>query len=119
MATFNEKFPRSVTLLEQRNRYFSRRGRSSDAEDECIFSHSALLGSTIPPATFLVLVYWKMGSLYWWWYSQVLALTYRSRPCNTTKLHWTTLQWYCHDDFTSCSCGLGSVSISSRKYYGL
>jgi len=31
MATFNEKFPRSVTLLEQRNRYFSRRGRSSDA----------------------------------------------------------------------------------------
>lgn len=30
MATFNEKFPRSVTLLEQRNRYFSRRGRSSD-----------------------------------------------------------------------------------------
>ena len=32
MATFNEKFPRSVTLLEQRNRYFSRRGRSSDEE---------------------------------------------------------------------------------------
>ena len=30
MATFNEKFPWSVTLLEQRNRYFSRRGRSSD-----------------------------------------------------------------------------------------